>query len=40
MSVYDLRFDPQPECDRPGCCDLSCVWPTNDENPLLWEGMD
>lgn len=35
----DLRFDPAPECDRPACCDLSCVW--NDTlAPLLWEGDD
>nr|HNH96872.1 hypothetical protein [Microthrixaceae bacterium] len=29
--VSDLRFDPPPECDRPGCCDLSCVWDRVDE---------
>lgn len=39
MSVRDLRFDPPPECDRAGCCDLSCVWP-GEKEPLLWEGED
>jgi hypothetical protein len=34
----DLAFDPPPECDRDGCCDLSCVWPSGD--PLRWEGDD
>jgi hypothetical protein len=34
----DLRFDPPPMCERAECCDLSCVWPPADPDPLLWEG--
>lgn len=32
-----LRFNPPPTCDRPDCCDLSCVWP-GEREPELWEG--
>ena len=37
--VSDLRFDPPPECDRPGCCDLSCVWERIDERVKAREAM-
>jgi hypothetical protein len=30
----ELRFDPPPDCDRDGCCDLSCVWPTHQDQDL------
>ena len=25
-----LAFNPPPECDRPGCCNLDCVWPADE----------
>ena len=31
------RFDPT-HCTRPDCCDLSCVWPNQPTDPLVWEG--
>lgn len=37
--MTELRFDPPPMCERPDCCDLSCVWP-GEREPLTWEGMD
>jgi len=39
VNIHELRFDPPPMCDRAGCCDLACVWPTEAE-PQLWEGQD
>jgi hypothetical protein len=38
-SLEGLAFNPGPECDRPDCCDLSCVWP-GERNPIRWQGDD
>lgn len=32
-------FNPPLECDRDGCCDLSCVWP-GERDPIVWQGDD
>jgi hypothetical protein len=39
MSVKDLAFNPPPECERPGCCDLSCVWDRREAEQGRDEGM-